>query len=90
MQRTQEEAYTRGEHHARCWQQQALDWIDEAVEDGRRDLQAQRAVEREIDAPMACHPCTRCSAGSAVAKPVSGAFPLRHIFGDHARRFYGG
>jgi hypothetical protein len=28
--------------------------------------------------------------GSAVAKPVRGAFPLRDIVGDHARRFHGG
>src|SRR5258708_23873564 len=32
----------------------------------------------------------RFPGGSAVAKPVRGAFPLRHIVGDHARRFHGG
>ena len=33
---------------------------------------------------------TRCSGGSAIAKPVRSAFPLRDIVGDHARRFHGG
>src|ERR1700681_2040241 len=30
-----------------------------------------------------------CKSGSAVAKAVRGAFPLRHIIGDHARGLHG-
>jgi hypothetical protein len=32
-----------------CQRQQALDWLNTAIEDGRADLEAQHALEREID-----------------------------------------
>jgi hypothetical protein len=52
-----EEGYARGAHEARMFllaagkyyqPPQAHDWINEAIEEGRRELQAQRALEREI------------------------------------------
>jgi hypothetical protein len=64
VQRAQEEGYVRGADEAKIFmlaagkdfqQRQALDWIDEAIEDGREDLQAQRFTEREIEAwDMSC------------------------------------
>jgi hypothetical protein len=35
--------------------EQALDWLNTAIDDGRADLQSQRALDREIDAwDMSC------------------------------------
>jgi hypothetical protein len=58
MTRARDEAYLRGSQEAKmfrlatggvCQRQQALDWLNTAIEDGRADLEAQHALEREID-----------------------------------------
>ena len=64
MQRAREEGYARGAGEARLFklavgkgfeQQQALDWIGTAIDEGRIDLAAQHALEREIEAfDMSC------------------------------------
>jgi hypothetical protein len=59
MQRARKEGYARGAREARLFRlataaafqrEQALDWLNTAIDDGRADLQDQRALEREIDA----------------------------------------
>ena len=62
--RSQEEGYARGEHEAKLFciatggsfhPQQAWDWINTAIEDGRAELEAQHASEREVEAwDMSC------------------------------------
>jgi hypothetical protein len=64
IQRAQNEGYVRGAQEARLFRlamvgafqrEQVLDWLNTAVDDGRADLQAQHALEREIDAwDMSC------------------------------------
>jgi hypothetical protein len=64
MQRARNEGYVRGAREAKLFRlatpgafqrEQALDWLNTAVDDGCADLQAQRALEREIDAwDMSC------------------------------------
>jgi hypothetical protein len=64
MQRARKEGYARGAREAELFRlaiagafqrEQALDWLNTAIDDGRADLQAQRALEREIDAwDMSC------------------------------------
>src|SRR5271167_1437040 len=57
LEKMREEGYTRGAHEARMFllaagkyyqPPQAHAWINNAIEGGRRELQAQRALEREI------------------------------------------
>ena len=57
LENMREEGYARGAHDARMFllaagkyyqPPQAHDWINKAIEEGRRELQAQRALEREI------------------------------------------
>jgi hypothetical protein len=64
MQRARKEGYARGDREARLFRlattdafqrEQALDWLNTTIDDGRADLQDQRALEREIDAwDMSC------------------------------------
>jgi hypothetical protein len=64
IQRARNEGYVRGAREARLFRlamvgafqrEQALGWLNTAVDDGRADLQAQHALEREIDAwDMSC------------------------------------
>jgi hypothetical protein len=57
--RSQDEGYARGAQEARLCRlatgrqierKQALDWLNTVIEDGRIDLQAQHASEREVEA----------------------------------------
>lgn len=59
MARARDEAYLRGEHEGKMFRlatggsyqrQQALDWLDTVIEDGRAELEAQHALEREVEA----------------------------------------
>jgi len=59
MARARHEAYLRGEHEGKMFRlatggsyqrQQALDWLDTVIEDGRAELEAQHALEREVEA----------------------------------------
>ena len=59
MARAREEAYLRGEHEGKMFRiatggsyqrQQALDWLDTVIEEGRAELEAQHALEREVEA----------------------------------------
>ena len=62
--RARNEAYLRGAQEARLFRlaageaygrDQALDWLNNAVQDGRLELETQRALEREIEAwDMSC------------------------------------
>jgi hypothetical protein len=62
--RSREEGYRRGAHEAKLFQlaigrafdhQQACDWINTAIDDGRAELEAEHALDREIDAwDMSC------------------------------------
>ncbi|MGC2812324.1 MAG: hypothetical protein WA303_18345 [Bradyrhizobium sp.] len=64
MQRARDEGYARGAGEARLFKlavgesfqrQQALDWIGTAIDEARVDLEAQHALEREIEAfDMSC------------------------------------
>jgi hypothetical protein len=64
MQRARNEGYARGAREARLFRlamagafqhERALAWLNTAIDDGRADLQDQRAMEREIDAwDMSC------------------------------------
>jgi hypothetical protein len=58
MARARDEAFLRGAHEAKMFRlatggiyqrQQALDWINTAIEDGRAELEAQHALDREIE-----------------------------------------
>lgn len=59
MARARHEAYLRGEHEGKMFRlatggiyqrQQALDWLDTVIEEGRAELEAQHALEREVEA----------------------------------------
>jgi hypothetical protein len=59
MERARNEGFPRGAREAHLfrlalrqdWQHQAaIDWINTAIEDGRIELEAQHALDREIDA----------------------------------------
>jgi hypothetical protein len=59
MLRSRNEGYERGAREAKLFRlavadsfqrQQALDWLNAAIDDGRAELEAQHALEREIDA----------------------------------------
>jgi hypothetical protein len=62
--RSRNEGYVSGAHEAKLYRlatagvferRQALDWLNTAIEDGRADLEAQQALEREINAwDMSC------------------------------------
>ena len=64
LQRMRQAGYTRGAHEARLFtlalgknaaSHQAVDWINTAIDEGRSDLEAQHAIEREVDAwDMSC------------------------------------
>jgi hypothetical protein len=64
MARSRSEGYARGAHEAKLFRlaiagtfqrEQALDWINTAIDDGRAELEAQHSLEREIDAwDMSC------------------------------------
>jgi len=64
MTRARSEAYFRGSHEAKVFRlatggvyqrQQALDWLTNAIEDGRSELEAQHALDCEIEAwDMSC------------------------------------
>ena len=64
MERARSDGYSRGEHQARVLKlalgkdfqpEQAVDWINTAIDDGRSELQAQHAREREVEAwDMSC------------------------------------
>lgn len=64
MARARDEAYLRGGHEGKMFRlatggsyqrQQALDWLDTVIEEGRAELDAQHALEREIEAwDMSC------------------------------------
>jgi hypothetical protein len=64
MQRARDEGYARGFHEAKLFKlavgmpferNQVLDWLSTAVDDGRSELEAQRALEREVNAwDMSC------------------------------------
>ena len=58
MARARDEAYLRGEHEGKMFRlatggsyqrQQALDWLDTVIEEGRAELEAQHALEREVE-----------------------------------------
>jgi hypothetical protein len=57
--RSRNEGYLRGAHEAKLFRlamagtfrrQQALDWLNIAIDDGRAELEAQHALEGEIEA----------------------------------------
>jgi hypothetical protein len=62
--RSRNEGYARGAHEAKLCRlatgstierSQALDWLNTVIEDGRLELQAQHALEREVEAwDMSC------------------------------------
>jgi hypothetical protein len=64
MARSRNEGYVRGAHEAKLFRlvmtgayqrQQALDWLITAVDDGRAELEAQHALESEVEAwEMSC------------------------------------
>ena len=64
LDRSRSEGYACGAHEAKLYhlttagvleRKQALDWLNTAIEDGRADLEAQQALEREINAwDMSC------------------------------------
>jgi hypothetical protein len=64
MQRARNEGYARGAREATLFRlsmagafqrEQVQDWLKTAVDDGRAELQAQHALEREVDAwDMSC------------------------------------
>jgi hypothetical protein len=64
LQRSRNEGYARGAGEARLFKlaagkdfgrPQALDWLGAAIDDGRTELEAQHALEREIEAwDMSC------------------------------------
>jgi hypothetical protein len=64
MARAREEAYLRGAHEGKMFRlatgrsyqrQQALDWLDTVIEEGRAELEAQHALGREVEAwDMSC------------------------------------
>jgi hypothetical protein len=64
MARARDEAYLRGAHEGKMFRlvtggsyqrQQALDWLDTVIEEGRAELAAQHALEREVEArDMSC------------------------------------
>jgi hypothetical protein len=64
LRRARNEAYLRGAQEAKIFRlttggvyqrEQALDWLDNAIEDGRGELEAQHALEREVEAwDMSC------------------------------------
>jgi hypothetical protein len=63
-QRARNEGYSRGAREAKLFmlavgkvfeREQALDWLTTAIDDGRAELEAQHALEREIEAwDMSC------------------------------------
>jgi hypothetical protein len=64
MARARDEAYLRGAHEGKMFRlatagryqrPQALDWLDTVIEEGRTELEAQHALEREVEAwDMSC------------------------------------
>ena len=64
MERARNEGYSRGAREAKLFKlavgkvferESALDWLSTAIDDGRRELDAQHALEREIEAwDMSC------------------------------------
>jgi hypothetical protein len=64
MQRARNEGYSRGAREAKLFRlavgkvfarESALDWLSTAIDDGRRELDAQHALEREVEAwDMSC------------------------------------
>jgi hypothetical protein len=64
MARARNEAYLRGGQEAKMFRlatrgiyqrQQALEWLNTVIEEGREELEAQHALEREIEAwDMSC------------------------------------
>ena len=64
MQRARSEGYARGAREGRLFKlsvgkdfdrEQALDWLTTAIDDGRAELEAQHALDREIEAwDMSC------------------------------------
>ena len=64
MQRARNEGYARGFLEAKLFElavrmvferNQALDWLGAAIDDGRAELEAQHALEREVEAwDMSC------------------------------------
>jgi hypothetical protein len=65
MQRARSEGYARGVNEAKLFKgavgkvilerQQAIEWLNKAIEDGRAELESQHAWEREIEAwDMSC------------------------------------
>jgi hypothetical protein len=64
MKRAREEAYLRGSREAMMFKlatrgayqrQQMFEWLDTVIDDGRAELEAQHALEREIEAwDMSC------------------------------------
>ena len=64
MQRARNEGYSRGAREAKLFRlvvgkvferELALDWLSTAIDDGRRELDAQHALEREVEAwDMSC------------------------------------
>ena len=64
MKRARNEAYLRGAQEAKMFRlavggsyqrQQALDWLDTVIEEGRAELEDQHALDREVEAwDMSC------------------------------------
>jgi hypothetical protein len=64
MQRARNEGYSHGAREAKLFKlavgkvferESALDWLSSAIDDGRRELDTQHALEREIEAwDMSC------------------------------------
>ena len=64
MTRARDEGYLRGSQEAKMFRlaaggvyqrEQALDWLSTVIEDGRAELEAQHALDREIEAwDMSC------------------------------------
>ena len=64
MQRARNEGYSRGSREAKLFRlalsraferEQALDWLTTVIDDGRAELEAQHALDREIEAwDMSC------------------------------------